>query len=129
MEKWFRITLFATAAMNILGAAGFVPANRPIREAFGLPDAPPFYLWVFAVWIFGFGICYLWMALKQSRERLFIVIGAIGKLSFFSLMLIFAIAGEFPLRAPLAVVGDLIFGILFLIWLLKDAPPKKAEFF
>lgn len=126
MEKWFRISLFATAAMNILGAASFIPANRPIRELFGLPDAPPFYLWILAVWIFGFGICYLWMALKQSCERLFIVIGAIGKLSFFSLMLIFALNGEIPLRAPLAVVGDLIFGILFVIWLFKDSANKKG---
>jgi hypothetical protein len=120
MEKWFRNALFATAAMNILGAGVFIPANRPVRELFGLPDSHPVYLWVFAAWVFGFGLCYLWTAVKQSRERLFITIGAIGKLSFFAALLIYAMLGEISLRAPLGVIGDLIFGVLFVIWLIKD---------
>lgn len=126
MEKWFRIALFATAAMNILGAFAFVPANRAGRELFGFPDSHPLYLWILAVWIFGFGLCYLWMAIKQSRERLFIAIGAIGKLSFFGLLLIHAFLGAIPFQAPLGGLGDLIFGILFVIWLLNNSKTENG---
>ena len=127
MEKWFRIALFATAAMNILGAFSFIPANRVGREQFGFPEAHPLYLWILAAWIFAFGLCYLWMAIKQSREWLFIAIGAIGKLSFFGILLLLALAGELPFRAVLGGAGDLIFGILFVVWLSKNYK-TKADF-
>ncbi len=120
MENWFRIALFATAAMNILGAFAFVPANHFGREQFGFPEAHPLYLWILAAWIFAFGLCYLWMAIKQSREWLFIVIGAIGKLSFFGILAGLALFDKLPFRAVAGGVGDLIFGVLFVIWLLKN---------
>jgi len=120
MEKWFRIVLLATAAMNILGALAFIPANRAGREQFGFPEAHPLYLWILASWIFAFGLCYLWMAIKQSRERLFIAVGAIGKLSFFGILLILAGLSELPFRAVPGGFGDLIFGILFVVWLFKN---------
>lgn len=126
MEKWFRIALFATAAMNILGAFIFVPANSSLREQFGFPEAHPLYLWIIAIWIFAFGLCYLWMAIKQSRERLFIVIGAIGKFSFFGNLLILAMIGELPFRAALGGSGDLIFAVLFVIWLVRDSKTKNV---
>lgn len=126
MEKWFRIALFATAAMNILGAFSFIPANRVGREQFGFPEAHPLYLWIIAAWIFAFGLCYLWMAVKQSREWLFIAIGAIGKLSFFGILLILASLGELPFRAVLGGVGDLIFGVLFVLWLSRNYENKKS---
>lgn len=126
MEKWFRIALFATAAMNIFGAFIFVPANRSLRGQFGFPEAHPLYLWIIAVWIFAFGLCYLWMAIKQRRERLFIVIGAIGKFSFFGNLLILAMLGELPFRAALGGIGDPIFAVLFVIWLVRDSKSKHV---
>lgn len=126
MEKWFRIALFATAAMNLLGAFAFVPANPAGREQFGFPEAHPLYLWILAAWIFAFGLCYLWMAIKQRREWLFIAIGAIGKLSFFGILLILAITGELPMRAVLGGFGDFIFGILFIVWLTRNYENKNG---
>ncbi len=128
MEKWFRIALFATAAMNILGALAFVPANRGLRGQFGFPEAHPLYLWIIAVWIFAFGLCYLWMAIKQSRERLFIVIGAIGKFSFFGNLLILAMLGELPWRAALGGLGDLIFAVLLAFCLTGDCKTGMVWF-
>lgn len=120
MEKWFRYVLLATAAMNILGATAFFPANHLGRAQFGFPEAHQLYLWILAAWIFAFGLCYLWMALKQTREWLFIAIGAIGKLSFFLILMLLAMTSELPLRAILGGLGDLIFGILFVVWLIKN---------
>ncbi|HVE58412.1 MAG TPA: hypothetical protein VNB22_16385 [Pyrinomonadaceae bacterium] len=125
MEKWFRIALFATAAMNILGAFSFIPANRTGRAAFGFPEAHPLYLWIIAAWIFAFGLCYLWMAVKESREWLFIAVGAIGKLSFVVILLLLALAGELPFRAVLGGAGDLIFGVLFVVWLSRNYENQK----
>lgn len=119
MEKWFRITLLATAVMNICGALTFVPANRSARAMLSVPEPHPMYLWILAIWIFAFGLCYLWMAVTQSRERLFIVIGAIGKLSFFGVLAVCSITGELPFQTTLAGVGDFIFGLLFVWWLVK----------
>ncbi len=119
MEKWLRIALFATAVMNIFGSITFVPANRIGRELLKLPEPHPLYLWILAVWIFAFGICYLWMAVTQKREWLFIVIGAIGKLSFFGILAINAFTGEIPFQTMLAGAGDLIFGIIFIFWIVK----------
>jgi hypothetical protein len=120
MEKWFRIVLFATAAMNIGGSLSFIPANRAGREMFGLPEPHPVYLWILACWIFAFGVCYLWMAIKQKREWLFIAIGATGKLSFAALLAIYWLVGEFSFRTALAGAGDWIFGCLFVWWLIKN---------
>lgn len=120
MEKWFRIVLVITAAMNVFGALTFIPANRAGREQFGFPEAHPAYLWFIAVLIFAFGICYFWMAWTQRSEWLFIVIAAIGKLSFFAAFAVSALVGELPFKVILGGLGDLIFGSLFVVWLIKN---------
>jgi hypothetical protein len=120
MEKWFRIALFITGIINVFGGLTFIPANRTGREMFKFPDAHPVYLWIFAVWIVAFGVCYLWMAAKQRREWLFIVIAAIGKLSFFGLFAIFWLVGSLPFLTVLGVTGDLIFGSIFAYWAFKN---------
>lgn len=120
MERWFRIALFATASMNLGGAFLFAPISNFARELFGFPEAHPLYLWILTVWIFAFGACYLWLAVTQSRERLFIVIAAIGKLSFAALLVIFWLAGDLTFPTALSGTGDLVFGILFVLWLIKN---------
>ena len=119
MEKWFRIALLTTGLINLFGGLAFVPALGLGRKLFKFPDAHPVYLWIFAVWICAFGVCYLWLAFKQRREWLFIVIAAVGKLSFFSMFAIYWLAGELPFIAVLGVSGDFVFGSIFAFWALK----------
>jgi hypothetical protein len=120
MGKWMRRAFLATAAMNMLGALTFAPPVTIIREIFGLPNnSHPFYLWIITIWIFAFGLCYLWLGITGRRERLFVVIAAIGKLSFVALLFGYALAGEIPLLTAFSGLGDLFFGIVFLQWLLK----------
>ena len=125
MKKWFRIALFTTAVMNIFGSLTFIPANRLGREILHIPEPHPLYLWILSIWVFAFGWCYLWMAIKQSREWLFIAIGAIGKLSFFGILTIYALLGELPFLTALLGIGDLIFGILFVWWLIQNYSSDK----
>lgn len=123
MSEWMRRAFLATAAMNMLGALTFAPPVTIIRETFRLPNqAHPFYLWIIAVWIFAFGLCYLWVGVTGRQERLFVVIAAAGKLSFVALLFGYALAGEIPLLTALSGLGDLFFGIIFVSWLWKTRP-------
>lgn len=114
-----RITLFATALVNLLGAVTFIPQIRTLRDQSQLPDAHPIYLWTISLWILFFGIGYLWMALTRRPDKIFIAVGAAGKISFFLLLLCFAIAGAFPISTAFSAVVDLIIGIIFIAWLWK----------
>ncbi len=116
--QWMRLAFLATAAMNMVGALTFAPPVTIIRETFNLPNqAHPFYLWIISIWIFAFGLCYLWLGITGRREKLFVVIAAIGKLSFVALLFGYALSGEIPLLTALSGLGDLFFGIVFLAWL------------
>lgn len=118
LPRWMRVALFATAAMNIFGGLVFVPAFHVGRDFLGLPkNAPPLYLWVIAEFVVIMGFGYLAAAVSGRADRLFIAVGATGKLAFCFTFLAFYLSGDLPILAPLAGAGDLIFGILFLLWL------------
>jgi hypothetical protein len=116
-----RNALLATAAMNALGGFAFTPWGAPIRDLAALPSgAHPLYLMIIGVFVLLFGVGYLWTGLTGRADPLFIAIAAAGKLAFFGLLTAFWLAGELSLRAPLAAVGDLVFGTLFVAWLASD---------
>jgi hypothetical protein len=118
-ENWMRITLFATTFVNLLGAITFFPHFRMLREQSQLPTADPLYLLIISIWIFAFGCGYLWMAVTRRPDKIFIGVGAAGKISFFLLLVCFAVSGEFPISTALSAVVDLIIGIIFIVWLWK----------
>jgi hypothetical protein len=118
LPTWMRGALFATTAMNLVGAAAFVPSARALRVLAGLPEGGhPLYLATVCMFVLLFGVAYLWTAVVGRTDRLFITVAAAGKLSFFTLLVWFWVFGALPLRAPLLGTGDLIFGILFVRWL------------
>jgi hypothetical protein len=119
LPAWMRRALLATAAMNILATGFFIPPAHGLRALAGLPDgAHPLYLVTVAMFILLFGLGYLWAGLAGRAERLFITLAAIGKLGFFTTLTAYWIAGALPFRAPLMGVGDLVFAVLFAVWLL-----------
>lgn len=120
MSGLMRLALLATAVMNVFGALLFVPSFSGLREFLGLPNASHgLYLWIIASWIFLFGVCYLWLGITGRRERLFLAIGATGKLSFVVLMFAYYLAGEIPLTTALASLSDLFFAAIFAFYLWK----------
>jgi hypothetical protein len=115
---WFKKTLLATAVMNVVGFVSFLPQFPAARMMSGLPESGhPLYAWIVAVWILLFGIAYGRLAFIDTSERLFVQVGAIGKLSFFLLVLACTLHGDLPAWAPLSGVPDLIFAGLFFVWL------------
>lgn len=128
LSIFMRGAMFATAGMNILGAAAFVPSARALRAIAGMPEGDhPLYLATVSMFVLIFGLAYLWAAVAGRAERLFVAVAAAGKLSFFALLVWFWAIGALPIRAPLAGTGDLIFGVLFLRWLYRaQAVPASA---
>ena len=117
-----RSALLATAVMNVCGALALTPLGASIRDLVGMPPTHPIYPLVIGVFVLLFGVGYLWTGLTGRADPLFIAIAAAGKLSFFGLLAAFAAAGEISAAAPLAAIGDLVFGTLFVVWLVRRTP-------
>ena len=121
--NWMRTALFTTAGMNFIAAGLFLPVGHPVRALLGLPDeVHPLYLTTIALFVAVFGLGYLWAAVANRAERVFIGMAAIGKLSFVTLLVGFCLAGAIPVQAPLAAAGDVVFGIMFIVWLTSQSP-------
>ena len=127
LPTWMRRALLSTAVMNLFAAAAFLPSARALRALAEMPeDTHPFYLATISMLILVFGLGYLWAGVTGRADRLFIAVSAAGKLSFFALLVGFWWVGQLSARAPLLGVADLVFGVLFLIWLAGSRPAIAA---
>ena len=128
LPTWLRRALYATAVMNVGAAIGFLPPVTSMRALAGLPlDAPPLYLATVGMFVLLFGLAYLWTAIRGCSEPLFMALAGGGKIAFFALLVWFWGAGDLPLRAPVLGSADLVFGSLFLAWLLAGgARPVRS---
>jgi hypothetical protein len=114
-----RNALFATAAMNLLAGLGFLPPAAGVRALAGLPPGEhPVYLTTVALFVMTFGVGYFWVAAANRPERLFITLGAIGKLGFFLIVLGCWLMGSLPGMAAVMASADLVFAVIFIAWLL-----------
>ncbi len=121
LPAWMRRALLATAVMNVLAAAGFLPAATSVRALAGLPEVgPPFYLLTVAMFVFVFGLGYLSAGMTGRADRLFLTVAAVGKIAFFALLVGCWMVGSVPMRAPVLGSADLVFGTLFATWLVRS---------
>lgn len=131
LPAWMRVALLATALMNVLGSLVFLPPADDLRQSLGGFPAGghPIYPATVAVFIFIFGLAYLRTGIRGYTDRLFITMAATGKLAFFGLTLWYWQAGTLPFKAPASTVGDLIFSLLFFLWLFRtrSARPSSPE--
>lgn len=120
LPTWMRGAMYATAVMNVLAAGLFLPGAEGLRALADLPpEAPPIYLATVSMFILLFGLGYFWCAVTGRADRLFVTLAAVGKLAFVTMLVCFWLAGELSARAVLGGVGDLVFGTLFVTWLLS----------
>ena len=118
LPSWMRNALYATGVMNLIAGIAFLPPATGVRALMGLPAGnDPLYLTLVALFVALFGVGYFWTAMANRPERLFIVLGAIGKLGFFLLVVGFWLAGSLPAMALGAGAADLVFVVLFFQWL------------
>ena len=114
-NEFFRRALLATAVMNIGGFFALAPPFPVLRRLVGVPEAPPLYGWLLALWILFFGLGYLRLAFARTEERLFLQIAAAGKASFILLLIGFWLRGDVPILAPISASPDLAFAALFAV--------------
>lgn len=118
----FRRALLATAAMNLGGAVLLAPPFPAARAFAGVPEAPPLYGWLLALWVLFFGLGYWRLARARTAERLFLQVAAAGKASFVLVLAAAWQAEQVPLAAPLAASPDLAFAALFAVRLWETRP-------
>jgi len=115
-----RVALGATAVMNLVGAAIFAPLSTLAHDLGGMPaGVHPLYAWTVAEFIGLFGVGYGWCAWTGVAPRLFVALGAAGKLAFFATLVAFFANGAVPASAVQFGSADLFFGLAFLFWLLR----------
>jgi hypothetical protein len=115
---WLRTAMLVTAAMNLLAAFLFLPGAESLRALAGMPPgAPPVYLATIMLFVLLFGAGYFWVGVTGRAEPLFVTLAAVGKIAFVTILVSFASAGTLSWRAPVVASGDLLFGLLFLRWL------------
>lgn len=115
---WMRAALWTTGALNLFGAILFLPVFSVGRAWLSLPTAGhPLYLWIVSEFIFIMGVAYAYCAWTNRAPRVFIAVGAAGKLAFFFTLTAFWLAGDLPVTVPLLGSSDFLLGSLFLAWL------------
>ncbi len=120
MPSWFRISLFATALINLFGAFIFYPPFRVGRQLLNLPtNTDPLYLSIISAFIAIFAFAYYYLALKRISNPLLIAVGLLGKLVFAFSLLYFGFFRANSVMPIITALPDIAFAIIFAIWLYK----------
>jgi hypothetical protein len=113
-DRTVRTALWASVALNAMGVLAFLPLALG-RPSLLLPLAvPPYFAAQVGFTIALFGVVYAWLARQRPIHRPLLVVGGVGKLGFFLLTLVYALAGALPGRLVPSALPDLVFGTIFL---------------
>jgi len=117
-DLFMRRVLLLSAGFNVLGGLLFAFPNFPTGRLAGLPsDVPGLYRATVFLFIVLFGAMYAWLARRPRIDRPMVAFGAIGKASFFALVLLFWSAGALPGRSVWVTSGDAVLAGVFALWL------------
>jgi hypothetical protein len=107
--------------MNLTAGIVFFAHPQAVLDAVGFP-APthPLYVMTVGIFVLLFALGYFCLAALNRADRFFIALSALGKLSFVALVISLWALGSLPARAPVMAGGDLVFGALFVVYLLGD---------
>jgi hypothetical protein len=115
------------AAINWIESLALLFADRWLRELLGeKPLTNPEYLQLFVVLVFVIGIGYWWVSQDISRNREIVKLGIYAQYSVFGVLAYQTLIGNVhPLYLVPGVI-DLIFAILFSVFLYSYAQIKPA---
>src|SRR5580692_4019375 len=125
---YYRGMFLAAAVWNVFSAGGvlFLLGSAKYRLAAGFPGAPDtIALQLLACCLFVFGLGYYWVSCDLSRNRDLVTLGVIGKPLVFVVFFGHAIAHDIPPLMVLPSIVDLLFGALFLEFLMRTR--SKAQ--
>lgn len=121
-----RRTLQVTTYLNFAAALAFAfPGSLGQIMALPVP-VPRLYSIFIALLVALFGATYGWLARQPQIDRPLVAFSALGKSTFFLVVLLCWILGDVPGRSVIAAAGDLVFAGIFVWWLLSEAPGAAA---
>jgi hypothetical protein len=115
-DQLLRGALWTSVAVNTLGFAAFAFPALGYQSPLLPITAPRFFAAQVAFTIALFAGVYAWLALQSRIDRALIVVGGLGKLGFFALALIYAVAGDIPPSMVFGASPDLALAAVFLWW-------------
>jgi hypothetical protein len=121
MSETFYKRMFLVAALwNVLGGALVVVFTGRIFAAANLtPPYPPLYYHSWIALFVTFGIGYYMVSRNMSANKNIVILGIIGKLAFSAIFVynMLTFQGQVPRLFIAPVVGDLVFVVLFWLFL------------
>jgi len=115
------------AAINWIESLALLFADRWLRELLGeKPLTNPEYLQLFVVLVFVIGIGYWWVSQDISRNREIVKLGIYAQYSVFGVLGYQTLIGNVHPLYLIPGVIDLIFAILFSVFLYSYAQIKPA---
>jgi len=115
------------AVINWLESLALLFADRWIRDLLGeKPLTNPEYLQLFVVLVFVIGIGYWWVSQDISRNREIVKLGIYAQYSVFGVLAYQTLIGNVHPFYLIPGVIDLIFAILFSLFMYSSAQNKPA---
>jgi hypothetical protein len=118
--RFYKGVFLVGALWNILGGAFIIIATSWIFSSAGLqPPRPSLYYDSWIALFVTFGIGYLMVYRDPYGNKNIVILGIIGKLAFSAIFLysLTAFSGQVPEFFLIPVIGDLIFVVLFSMFL------------
>jgi hypothetical protein len=125
-DSHLRRILWLTVVFNVAAASAFLFPSS-LGQLAGLPvPVAPIYTVLLAFFVLLFAAAYAWLALAREIDRPMIAMAAIGKAGVFVIAITLWAAGQGPGWFVPGATGDLVFAILFLVWLRSGAKARPA---
>lgn len=116
---YYRVLFRAAAIWSWLLSIGFLFGEDAVREAFNLPPAQPRILIDMTILpVFLFGFAYWWVSRDIMRNEVVPAVGAVGGILAFCIFVARAWSGDIPPILIAPAVVDLLFGVIFLEFLI-----------
>jgi hypothetical protein len=120
--RYYRRLFLAAAMWNMLAAFSLIllSFNSTFRSEVGFPASPDAICsQLLGSCLFAFGLGYYWLSRDLSRNRDLVTLGVIGKPLVFVVFFGHALARDIPPLMVLPSTVDLLFGVLFLEFLVR----------
>ncbi|MGH9359309.1 MAG: hypothetical protein ACRD1O_09080 [Terriglobia bacterium] len=117
-EKWYKGMFLAGAIWNLLGGVFIIAATEWIFATAGLPTPRPalyYYAWIALFMTFGIGYAMVYRDMYGNKN--IVILGIIGKLAFAAIFCFFLFQGQAPRFFLIPVTGDLVFVVLYSMFL------------
>ncbi len=113
-----RRALWATTFFNLGGGLALAFPSSVLGQLAGLPgESSVLYRFTAALFVLLFGGAYAWLAMQSRIDRPMVAFTALGKASFFVLMVSLWLVDEASGSGLIAATGDLVFAAIFAWWL------------